>query len=57
MFFPFIDEGTANLVLYQRILSVPTVFFTPERADSTAKGTSIFPWNAFGMISDLGVIA
>src|SRR5512136_518877 len=46
-----------NRVRYHNILSGPTGLPTPDNADSTANGTSIFPWNVFGTCSPFGVIA
>ncbi len=46
-FLPFVFEAILNDLLYHNILSFfLTVLPTPDKADSIAKGTKIFPWNA-----------
>src|SRR5678815_4254710 len=41
----------ATIFLYQRTLSLPTVFATPDNADSTAYGTNIFPSKPEGIVT------
>ena len=47
--------GTANVRRYQRRLSWPTGFITPDRADSTGNGTRILPSNALPAGCALGL--
>jgi len=49
--------GNVILRWYHNTLSLPTVLPTPDKADSTANGTSILPEKLPGIVSaDLGKI-
>ena len=55
--FPFHDEGTVKERSYHNAWSAPTVLPTPDRLDSTAKGTRISPSHFFGLFSPAGTMA
>jgi len=57
IFLPLQLEGILKVLLYHNSFSLPNSFCTPERLDSTAKGTSIFPSNFCGSFCPKGKIA
>src|SRR5687767_5530181 len=49
--FLFLLFVTATVFLYHSTLSLPTVFATPDSADSTANGTKILPVKPEGIVT------
>ena len=55
--FPFHEEGTVKVRLYHNSFFSPTSFCTPDKEDSTANGTKIFPSKLVGSACPFGRIA